>query len=122
MGFDARERLERFNTGVGVLSKEMPETVKRMFDFVGSAQSEGALTLREKELVAIGITMVTRCEDCIAFHTHSALKAGCTRQEILEAAGMAMIFGGGPTLGASASLLLDALDEFEKDFPQAKSA
>jgi AhpD family alkylhydroperoxidase len=119
MGFDARERLERFNAGVGVLSEEMPQTIKSMFDFIGSASSEGALTPREKELVAIGITMVTRCEDCIAYHTHGALKAGCTRQEILEAAGMAMAFGGGPTLGASASLLLDALDEFEKDFPKA---
>jgi hypothetical protein len=27
-----------------------------------------------------------------------------------------MVFGGGPTLGASATLLLDALSEFEKDF------
>lgn len=122
MGFDARERLERFNAGVGVLGEEMPDTIKHMFDFVGSASSEGVLTMREKELVAIGITMVTRCEDCIAYHTHSALKAGCTREEILEAAGMAMVFGGGPTLGASASLLLAALDEFEKDFPAARSA
>jgi hypothetical protein len=29
---------------------------------------------------------------------------------------MAMVFGGGPSLGASATLLLDALNEFEKDF------
>ena len=122
MGFDARERLNRFQRGVGVLTEELPETVKCMFDFIGSAQGKGALTAREKELVSVGISMMTRCEDCIAVHTFQALQAGCTRQEILEAAGVAMTFGGGPTLGASASLLVDALDEFQKDFPVAISA
>jgi AhpD family alkylhydroperoxidase len=77
------------------------------------------LTVREKELIAIGISMYHRCEDCIVVHADAALRAGCTRKEILEAAGMAMVFGGGPSLGASASLLLDALDAFEADLKAA---
>jgi AhpD family alkylhydroperoxidase len=111
-----RERLQRFRNGVDVLSKEMPDTIKNLFGFIETAQKESTLTVREKELIAIGINLYHRCEDCIVVHAYKALEAGCTRQEILEAAGMAMVFGGGPSLGASATLLLDALNEFEKDF------
>jgi AhpD family alkylhydroperoxidase len=76
----------------------------------------GNLSVREKELVAIGVSLYHRCEDCIAVHVYNAFQAGCSRQEILEAAQIAMVFGGGPSLAASATLLVNALDEFEKDF------
>jgi alkylhydroperoxidase/carboxymuconolactone decarboxylase family protein YurZ len=45
-----------------------------------------------------------------------AFQVGCTRQEILEVAGMAMVFGGGPTLTSAATFLVEALDEIGKDF------
>lgn len=111
-----RDRLNRFNSGVGVLSKEMPEVMGNLFGFINEAQKESALSVREKELIAIGISLYHRCEDCIVVHAYKALKAGCTRPEILEAAAMSMVFGGGPSLGASATLLVEALNEFENDF------
>ena len=111
-----RQRLERFRVGVEKLGKEIPGTIESLFGFINTAQKEGALSVREKELVAIGISLYHRCEDCIVVHVFNALQAGCTRQEIMEAAEMAMVFGGGPSLAAAATLLVDALDEFEKDF------
>jgi AhpD family alkylhydroperoxidase len=118
MTHNPRERLARFRKGVEVLSKEIPATTRCLFDFIQAAQSKGALSVREKELIAIGISLYHRCEDCIAVHVSNALAAGCTRQEIMEAAEIAMVFGGGPSLAASATLLIEALDEFEKDFQQ----
>jgi len=111
--FDAKGRLDNFEKGVGMLQKEIPDSINALFGFINAALKEGALTIREKELIAIGVIMYHRCEDCIAVHTHKALQAGCTRAEILEAAAVAMVFGGGPSLGATASLLLAALDQFE---------
>jgi len=110
----AREIVQHFKQGMGVLSEAMPETIPAMANFMGTAAKDGALTYREKELVAIGVSLYTRCPECIAVHCQKALEAGCTRAEILEAAGMAMVFGGGPVLGSSATLLLDCLNEFEK--------
>jgi AhpD family alkylhydroperoxidase len=107
-------RLERFRNGVDALSSQIPETIKSLFGFIETAQKDRALTAREKELIAIGISIYHRCEDCIVVHVEKALEAGCTRQEILEAAGIGIVFGGGPSLASSATLLLDALDEFEK--------
>lgn len=107
-------RLARFKNGVDVLNNQIPETIKSLFGFIETAQKDGVLTTREKELIAIGISIYHRCEDCIVVHIEKALEAGCTRQEILEAASMGIVFGGGPSLAASATLLLDALDEFSK--------
>jgi len=112
----AKQRLQRFRKGVGVLMKEMPATMQSMFGFIETAQKESVLTVREKELIGLGISLYHRCEDCITMHVERALQAGCTRQEILEAAGMAMVFGGGPTLASAATVLVEALDELEKDF------
>jgi AhpD family alkylhydroperoxidase len=108
----ARETVQDFKKGMSILAAEMPETIPAMAGFMGAAAKDGALTYREKELVAIGVALYTRCPECIAVHCQKALEAGCTRAEILEAAGMAMVFGGGPVLGSSATLLLECLDEF----------
>ena len=108
----ARETVQKFKKGMGVLSEALPQTIPAMADFMGAAGKDGALTHREKELIAIGVALYARCPECIAVHCQKALEAGCTRAEILEAAGMAMVFGGGPVLGSSATLLLECLNEF----------
>lgn len=114
--FDPRERLNRFRSGVGELAKAIPDTTNAMLGFIGTAQSKGVLTFREKELIALGVSIYTRCEDCIVVHVYKSFEAGITREEMLEIAGVSLTFGGGPSLGATASLVLAAINEFEKDF------
>lgn len=61
--------------------------------------------------MAIGITV--RCDGCVSFHVHDALKAGgATRNEIVETIGAAILVGDGPSMvyGTEA---LEALDQFE---------
>ena len=103
----AREIVKHFQKGMGILAEAMPETIPALGAFINCAQKEGVLTCREKELVAIGVSLYSRCPECIAVHCQKALEAGCTRAEILEAAGMAMVFGGGPVLASSATLPLE---------------
>ena len=115
MSFSPRERLESFHQGMEKAKQEMPKTGEAFFNFTGTAQSKGALTRREKKLIAIALSIYTRCEDCIVHHVYEALKLGLTRKEILDAAGVGLVFGGGPSFGAVASMLIASLDEFEKD-------
>jgi len=112
--FSPREIVQNFKKGMSVLSDAMPETIPALAGFMGTAAKDGALTYREKELIAIGVALYSQCPECIAVHCQKAIEAGCTRQEILEAAGMAMVFGGGPVLASSATLLQECLDEFAK--------
>jgi alkylhydroperoxidase/carboxymuconolactone decarboxylase family protein YurZ len=51
---------------------------------------------------------------CLLWPTHDALNAGATRQETVEAIGVAILMGGGPSMvyGCEA---LEALNEFEQE-------
>jgi AhpD family alkylhydroperoxidase len=85
-----------------------------------SVMRSGALSAREKELVALGIGLALRCEPCIYTHAESALKAGATREQIMEAAGVAVMMQGGPTYTYLPNLV-EALDVLESDDPARRA-
>ena len=58
--------------------------------------SDGALKKKDKELIAIGISIVVNCESCIEWHIKEAAKSGATMKEVLEAIEVGIEFGGGP--------------------------
>ncbi len=73
--------------------------------------ADGALTSKTKELIALGIAITVRCDGCIAFHVHDAIKSGAGPSEITETIGIAILMGGGPSVmyGCEA---LEALKQF----------
>ncbi|NAS13716.1 carboxymuconolactone decarboxylase family protein [Poritiphilus flavus] len=93
------------------LGTKVPTTMKGFNDLHKSAISDGVLTSKTKELIALGIAITVRCDGCIAFHVHDALKSGASSEEILETIGVAILMGGGPALvyGCEA---LEALRQF----------
>lgn len=86
-----------------------PEVGRAFGPFFQGLMKEGALTVREKELVSLGIAVAVRCEPCIFLHTQKALRAGAKPDEIMEAAGVAVMMGGGPA-STYAPLVAQALD------------
>jgi AhpD family alkylhydroperoxidase len=76
-----------------------------------SAVADGALPQATKELMAVAIAIVQRCDDCIALHMHDALRAGATPEQAHEAIGVALLMGGGPA-STYATHALRALEQF----------
>lgn len=113
---DVREMLNDFTSGLGVLAETNGESVNAFMNLLGTNYAPGAVDVKTKELISVGIGAYNRCEYCIVFHVYKALEAGATREEIIEAAMVAVAFGGGPSMAYSVTLLKDAIDEFEKDF------
>ena len=74
--------------------------------------AEGALSTKSKELIALGIGIAARCEGCVSYHVHDALRAGASREEVLETIGVAILMGGGPAAmyGCEA---FEALEQFQ---------
>lgn len=90
---------------IGTFSKEVPETV-RGFGIMGkAAKTNGALSEKTKEFMALGIAIATRCDSCIGFHVRSLVRLGATRDEVCEALAMAIYMGGGPSYAYSAKAL-----------------
>ncbi|WP_170789164.1 carboxymuconolactone decarboxylase family protein [Ruegeria lacuscaerulensis] len=98
---------------IGTLSKEIPDTV-RGFGIMGkAAKTDGVLSEKTKEFIALGIAISTRCDSCIGFHVKSLVRLGVTRDELCEALSMATYMGGGPSFAYSAKAL-KAFDEFSE--------
>lgn len=60
------------------------------------AFKEGTLKKYQKELIALGISIVINCESCMEWHIGEALKAGASEKEIIETIEVAIEMGGGP--------------------------
>jgi len=66
-----------------------------------AAFAEGELSKGQKELIAIGISIVINCESCLEWHIKQALDAGVAREQIIEAIGVGIEMGGGPATVSS---------------------
>jgi AhpD family alkylhydroperoxidase len=78
------------------------------------AYLEGALKKKDKELIAVGISVVVNCESCMEWHISEAAKSGATMQEIFEAIEVGIEFGGGVAT-VSARFALQVLDDIFKE-------
>jgi AhpD family alkylhydroperoxidase len=81
-----------------------------MQKLVPAALEDGALSKREKELIALGIAVQSQCEPCVVMHVKKALDMGLTKEEIAEACGVAVLMGGGPALMYAAKTM-EVVDE-----------
>jgi AhpD family alkylhydroperoxidase len=90
-----------------------PEVMKAFSGMAQAALAPKALDTKSKELIALGIAVALRCDDCIAFHVKAALQQGASREEVLETLGMAIYMGAGPAV-MYASHAIDAFEQFNK--------
>jgi AhpD family alkylhydroperoxidase len=94
------------------LRGDVPEVMKAFGNIAHAALAPKALDSKTKELIALGISVAIRCDDCIAFHVKAALQQGASREEVTEALGMAIYMGAGPSV-MYATHALDAFAQFE---------
>jgi AhpD family alkylhydroperoxidase len=72
-----------------------PDAFKAFVDFDAKCFEEGEVSVKNKELIAIGVAHVTQCPYCIDAHVQRAQKAGATEGEIAEAIFVAMALRAG---------------------------
>jgi AhpD family alkylhydroperoxidase len=88
-----RKQLEEDITKLG---SELPGPMSGFARLHRKGVEDAALSRKIKELMAVAISIATGCEGCIVYHTHDAIQAGATREELLETIGVAILMGGGP--------------------------
>lgn len=76
--------------------------------------SDGKLSKMQKELIAIGISIVIDCESCMEWHIKQALHDGATEDEIIEAIEVGIEMSGGPGT-ASARFAMNILEYYSKN-------
>lgn len=83
-------------TGVGLLQRGAPETMKAFGALSTAAPASKAIDTKTKELMALAIGIAVHCDGCVAFHTKMARQHGASREEVAETVALAVYMGGGP--------------------------
>ena len=107
-----QENIKEVKRSLAKLGREYPCIMKAFSSFMGEVEEKGALDTKTKEVIAVALSVATRCKWCIAFHVKSALDKGATEQEIMEACFVAALMAGGPALMYT-QLAVKAIEEFK---------
>ena len=111
---DWHDFMAETEANIATLTKEIPQTAKGFGQMSQAAKTNGALSEKTKEIMALGIAIATRCDSCIGFHIRSLIRLQITREELCEALAMATYMGGGPSYAYSAKAL-KAFEDFSAD-------
>jgi AhpD family alkylhydroperoxidase len=87
---------------------------KSFVDMENATYSSGALKKKDKELIAIGISVVTNCESCMEWHIKQAFDDGASHEEIIEAIEVGIEMSGGPGTVA-ARFAMNVLEFYNKE-------
>ena len=75
------------------------------------AYRDGALSKKEKELIAVGISVVINCESCLEWHIKQAIDERASEKEIIEAIEVGIEMSGGPGT-VSARFAMSVIDYY----------
>jgi len=112
MADDTKEFFEKFKNDIAKMKEQIPDAVGGFSGMFGKIMKDGALSVKEKELVALGIGVAQYCTPCIRLHVQKCLDAGATKEQILEAACVAVMMGGGPAY-THIPIVIDTLKALE---------
>jgi alkylhydroperoxidase/carboxymuconolactone decarboxylase family protein len=80
------------------MGKAAPELWKKFLDYYSAVFEDGALTKREKSLIALGVAHAVQCPYCIDAYTQETLQSGCSEDELTETVHVAAAIRGGASL------------------------
>jgi AhpD family alkylhydroperoxidase len=106
------ERYDRMQRSFVKLGRAMPAEMAGFAALRKASTAGRALPSSTRELIALGIAVAVHCESCLAYHVHDALRAGASRDEIIDAIGVGVLMGGAPA-AVYAAEAYEALEQFE---------
>ena len=116
MARKSKEILRELESGFQAYTKAYPKRGQFMSSLHDTCVVPGPLDKKTVHLIAVALGICRMCEYCIATHTKEAFEAGATREELTEAAFVAILMSGGPAVTYSATLFLDSINAFAPDF------
>jgi 4-carboxymuconolactone decarboxylase len=94
MSYYRQEHLRDFSH----VSDASPALGRKFFDYYGDVFKDGALSAREKSLIALAVAHAVQCPYCIEAYTSDALEKGADLEQMTEALHVAVAIRGGASL------------------------
>lgn len=111
----AHQALHEYKEGIGYFHKQMPDIARKYQAFTEACFEEGHLSKKQKQLIALALSLNAQDEYCIIYHVKGCLDQGASRDEILEAVSVTAAFGGGAALSQGVTLVEEAVSELSGD-------
>ncbi len=89
----------------GNITEWSEELGTKFFDYYGKVFEDGALTAREKSLIALAVAHTEQCPYCIDSYTMDSLQRGVTKEEMMEAVHVGAAIKSGATLVSSVIMM-----------------
>ena len=80
------------------MGKSRPELAEKFFAWYGAVFADGALSAREKSLIALAVAHAVQCPYCIDAYSKDALEKGSDLDQMTEAVHVAAAIRGGASL------------------------
>lgn len=96
--FNHNDLMRDINASLAPFRKTQNNAMAGFGQLARAAITDGALSAKHKELVALAIAVTQRCSGCIGFHVKALVRLGCTRAELEEMLSVCVYMGGGPAL------------------------
>ena len=90
-----REELRELREPTAQLRDALPEAWEGFSHLHRAALADGVVDAGVKEAIALAISVVKRCNGCIAYHARGAARAGATPEVVSEILGVALLMDGG---------------------------
>ncbi|HEX6256900.1 MAG TPA: carboxymuconolactone decarboxylase family protein [Euzebyales bacterium] len=111
-GTDAHQYLRDLREPTKRLRRQIPDAFKGFLDTSQATMTDGALSAKHKELIALALAVSEHCEGCIAYHARGAARRGASEAEVAETLSVTILLGGGPAASDYAPRALEAFREF----------
>jgi 4-carboxymuconolactone decarboxylase len=82
----------------GKIAEGSPELGRKFFDYYSAVFAEGALTAREKSIVALAVAHAVQCPYCIQAYTQDCQAKGVDIEQMTEAVHVTVAIRGGASL------------------------
>jgi len=105
MMLDWNDYQKQLGTTIAEMGRINPDTLRGYRELSSAPAKIGMLDPKTRELIAIAVGVTRQCDGCIVTHTDAALKHGATREEVMEALGVAIAVNAGAALVYSARVM-----------------
>jgi AhpD family alkylhydroperoxidase len=107
------ESIVDYKEGSSRIRERLPEMTQGYFDFTEACFKEGEISAKQKQLMALAVSVYAQDEYCIMYHTKGAVEHDVSEEELMEAIAVSTALGGGAAFSQGVTLVLDTYDYYQ---------
>ncbi|WNC15458.1 carboxymuconolactone decarboxylase family protein [Brevibacillus brevis] len=102
---------DNYKRSIKHLEEHLPEVVEPYHALTGTCFQAGEIEKKQKHLIALGISMSHRDDNCVRYHVQEAIHEGASEREIWETVGVTIALSGGLAVSQCLYWVTEALQQ-----------